>query len=403
MTTATQSTTVNIGVIGMGGRVGGLVRKLLAHERGVRLAAVCDPSDAAVKNAAAWSDDRAVICNDPCELVTRDDIDWVWVGSPNHLHREHAVAALQAGKHVFCEKPLATTLDDCLAIRDAWRTSGCRFVLGFTLRFSPHYRRIRELLDEGVIGDPVSVEFNETLDWNHGGFIHRDWRRHRELAGTHLLEKCSHDFDLVNWFTASRVTRAASFGGLRLFTPEHEGEMRRIGPGPDGKPPFCAWPVPPGSAEHPFTEDKSIIDHQVAILEFASGVRATFHTNCAAGIRERRMLLLGTRGAIRADVIDGRIEYQRIGWDQPRRAVEPVASGDHGGGDEVLIDEMARCMLGGDEPAVGLQAGLESAVACFGVDEALDTGRVVDLTPLWRRVDDEGRSFADDPIAQRQQ
>jgi predicted dehydrogenase len=380
----TGVSSIGIGVIGMGARVCFLMQRLLKHEMGIRLVAVCDPDDRAIARAREWQDQEVAACSTVADLVQRDDVAWVWIGSPNRHHRAHAIAALEAGKHVFCEKPLATTLDDCLAIREAWRRSGRHFILGFTLRFSPHYRSIRELLDNGVIGQLISMEFNETLDWNHGGRIHRDWRRWRSEAGTHLLEKCCHDLDLVNWFTGSRVIRAASFGGLRLFTPDNAHHMRRIGLGPNGRQAFCARSGPSGD---PFTADKDIVDHQVAILEFASGVRATFHTNCAAGIPERRMLLLGSEGAIRADVIDGRIEYQRIGWHEPREFIESPAKGGHGGGDEVLIDEMARCMLGGPQPRVGLDTGLDAAVACFGVDEALDRREVIDLSPMWRRVD----------------
>jgi len=105
---------------------------------------------------------------------------------------------------------LATTVEDCVAMRDAWKASGKQFIIGFTLRFSPHYRKIKELLDEGIVGDIISMEFNETLDFNHGAWIHDDWRSETKYAGTHLLEKCSHDVDLVNWMIDSRASRVAA-------------------------------------------------------------------------------------------------------------------------------------------------------------------------------------------------
>ena len=80
------------------------------------------------------------------------------------------VAAIEAGKHVVCEKPLATTLDDCEAIRAAARRSpGGIFFFGLVLRYSPFYRRVKQLLEDGEIGRIVSFEFNETLPFFHGG------------------------------------------------------------------------------------------------------------------------------------------------------------------------------------------------------------------------------------------
>ena len=109
---------------------------------------------------------------------------------------------------MFCQKPLATTLADCLAMREAWQASGRMFIIGFSLRYAPHYRKIKELLDQGAVGRIVSMEFNETLDFNHGGYIMGDWRRLQRYSGTHLLEKCCHDIDLVNWIMGSLAARA---------------------------------------------------------------------------------------------------------------------------------------------------------------------------------------------------
>ena len=64
----------------------------------------------------------------------------------------------------------------------------------------------------------ISMEFNETLGFNHGGFIMGDWRRLTENSGTHLLEKCCHDIDLVNWMLESIPVKVASFGGVNFFT-----------------------------------------------------------------------------------------------------------------------------------------------------------------------------------------
>lgn len=378
-----MSNKIGFGVIGCGGRVGHLVRGMLNTNDRVEMVSVCDPSEASIDRAKTLNPDVKVF-DDYTQLVADPAIKWVFVGSWNAQHREHAIAALQAGKHVFCEKPLATTLEDCLAMRDAWQASDQMFFMGFVLRYAPLYERIKKEIDAGVIGKLISMEFNENLTFNHGGFIHADWRRLTENAGTHLLEKCCHDIDLAHWIVQSLPVRVASFGGLDFFTPENVHHVDRIGPSKDGKQAFMVWPSVTG--ENPFTADKDIIDNQVAILEFANGVRSTFHANCSAGFPERRMLLLGTEGAIRADLVKGIVESTRIGWDEPVTIYDTKTCDGHGGGDQILVDKLGECMASENEPRAVLDDGLKAAITCFGIDESMETGQVVDLRPTWEQV-----------------
>ncbi len=370
---------VNVGMIGCGGRLRGLIQP----HPGLNVVALCDPSADSIADAQACYGGQATVYASPAELVADRRIEWVLVGSWNSLHKEHAVAALRAGKHVFCEKPLATSLDDCLAIRDAVRDSGRLFSFGLVLRYAAFYRRLKELLESGTIGPIISFEFNETLHFNHGGYFLGNWRRFRENGGSYILEKCCHDMDLANWLVGSLPTRAASFGGLNFFRPENRHHMERLGVDANGAQAYRTWPGI--DLVDPFTSEKSIVDNQVIILEYASGVRATFHTNANASINERRFYLLGTEGTIRADAVSARIEWQRHGFETTREVIDFAADG-HSGGDKVLRESLYHSMWTGAPPLVGVQEALRSAVVCLGIDQALDEGRVVDLRPLWKKA-----------------
>lgn len=381
---------IGIGLIGCGGRLTGVVERTLGGTAGLEVVALCDVSEIALKQARErLKCPEAKVYRDHRELSADPAVQWVCVGSWNAFHKDHILGALEANKHVFTEKPLTTNIDDCVTLKQAIEKHSKLFSMGFVLRYAPFYRRIRELIAEGVLGKLVSFEFNETIGPDHGGFIMSDWRRRREWAGTHLLEKCCHDFDLANWITGSVPVRAASFGGLDFFKPANVHHVTRVGPHPNGLPAYH------GSQKlgiytrveklNPFETDKDIIDNQVVILQYANGVRATFHTNLNTAINERRMYLCGTEGTIRGDVLTGQIEYKRIDRSKPV-LVETTVGGGHGGADGTMSAALRDSMLTGAAPLVGLDDGIRSAVACFGVDAALDTGTVYDLHGMWTKV-----------------
>ncbi len=381
---------IRVGIIGCGGRVRYVAQNLLKQSPNIQVIGLSDPSLVSIKKSLKALNPEAVVYSDYRKLLAQKDIDWVMIGSWNCFHKEQTVAAFKAGKNVFCEKPLATTVEDCVAMREAWQRSGKFFNIGFTLRYSPHYRKVKELLSKGVVGDIISMEFNETIGYSHGGFIMRDWRRLQKYAGTHLLEKCSHDIDLVNWMDESRAKKVASFGGTDFFLPKNKKYVSRVGKDPFGGKAYMGWPSPFNL--NPFTVKKDIIDNQVAIIEYENGVRATFHANCNAGILERRMYICGTEGALRADVTTGSIEIAKIGPGRKQysnaeiKKLPVAASGGHGGGDEVLAKELAETMFKGTAPKAGLMDGLLSAITCFGIDKAMNDCKVVDMKALWKKA-----------------
>lgn len=373
---------IGVGMIGCGG-MGRILAKMLAQKSPqLEIRGIFDPDPKSIASTLKDVSPSARVYKSYQSLVKSPEIDWVLIASWNCFHKAQTIAALRAGKDVFCQKPLATTFKNALAMNDAWKASGRMFLIGFTLRYSPHYRKIKELLASGAIGKIVSMEFNETLGFTHGAYIMGDWRRLQKYAGTHLLEKCCHDIDLVHWMMESLPTRVASFGGLNFFRPENAYHADRLAPHESGIKAYLVDHM----KENPFTSEKDIIDNQVAIIEFANGARATFHTNCNAGILERRMYILGTEGAIRANVLTGEFELQRIGFDTEREKIDTGSKGGHGGGDDIMASELAESMIERKPPKAGMAEGLASSIACFAIDKAMETGRVVDLNPYWDKA-----------------
>jgi len=143
----------------------------------------------------------------PEELLGRDDIDAVSICLPNHLHEKYAVMALQAGKHLYCEKPLATSYEGALRIKEAADKSGKVAQIVFQNRFFPAVMRARQLMDEGRLGRLLSFQAR----YNHSSNIDpgkaATWRFSREFSGTGTLaDMGSHIIDLL-CFLAGPIDR----------------------------------------------------------------------------------------------------------------------------------------------------------------------------------------------------
>ena len=375
---------IKVGIVGCGSRIGHVLDLISREHKEIELVAMYDPNEESLRRTAASFNPQATVCRTSKELANLPEVDWVFIGSWNKFHCEQVIEALEAGKHVFCEKPLLTGFEQVRSVLKAARGYQGKFSFGIPLRYSTHVLKVKEIIDSGRIGKIISLEFNETLKFNHGGYIMADWRRLRKNAGTFILEKCCHDIDMINWILGSLPVKAASFGNCNFYLPSNAYHIDRLGRHSDGweayRKHFDLAPL------NPFTSDKDIVDNQVAILEYGNGVRAAFHTNCNAGISERRSYFCGTEGALRHDINGGFIEVQRIGFDEPIERIETGVYDGHDSSDVPMAESVATTMLSGSSPEVGLHDALCASISCFGIDEAHDTSSVFDLRPFWDEV-----------------
>jgi predicted dehydrogenase len=168
----------------------------LAAREDVEITCLADANEAAAREQAARYGIRSVV-TDVEELVTREDVDAVIVGIPTHFHAEAAIAALRAGKHVLCEKPLARTLAECDAVAAAVRESGQVFQVAFVRRFDPEWGTVRELVRANAIGRPAQwrrIVVGSPPQPPYGG-----WYVQKAFSDGPLTENGSHDFDFARY------------------------------------------------------------------------------------------------------------------------------------------------------------------------------------------------------------
>lgn len=148
------------------------------------------------------------------ELLKQPGIDVVVIRTPNHLHKAPAIAALNAGKHVFCEKPLALSLADCRAMVAAARKARRLLQINLELRSSLLPARVKEIVDSGEIGEIKRILFHHY----QGAWAHAPdhWRMNLKTSGGIYPEKLVHEVDLFRWFVGE-VTHVQSFTGENVL------------------------------------------------------------------------------------------------------------------------------------------------------------------------------------------
>lgn len=367
-----------IAVIGAGGRTSVIHNYLLKkHCDELEIVGVFDPDSKQCDKKEYWFSPNLQICRDYREAIDLAGVDWVMVFSPNAYHAEHIIYAFSRGKHVFSEKPLATSIEDCQNIHKAHRESGKLFATGFVLRYAPIYQKAKEVLDSGHLGKLLSLHANENIPPDHGGFIMRNWRRFTEVSGPHILEKCCHDLDLINWFTQSLPTMVASIGKLDFFVPENENLLDRYGNTRFG------WPHP-HALPSPFTSEKNLLDNQTSIAKLRNKILVSFQNSMNNVIPERRMYFNCTEGTMILDLYTGILRYKSLS-DQCEYMFDYGSDG-HGGGDEFIMESLYDSMINGTLPKCSGNEGLESAVFALALDEACKQGKFIDLEPVWKQL-----------------
>ncbi len=162
----------------------------------VAVTAVCDADPGVLAHAVSATPGARGFAS-VRELIDSDSVDAVIIATPNHVHREIALAAIGAGKHVMCEKPLALTTADARDMQRAADQAGVRHMTAFTYRFVPGMRYMRHLVTSGALGTPIHFRARRFQDWGQRALA---WRQRRDMAGTgEIGDMLSHRLDYAHF------------------------------------------------------------------------------------------------------------------------------------------------------------------------------------------------------------
>jgi len=199
---------LGIAIVGTG--MIGAVHRRAAIMAGAEVRGIAASSPERAKQVAKdWNAPRAY--RDIEELVTDPEVQLVHVCTPNHLHRPMAQAALEAGKHVICEKPLATSLEDAAALTALASAKGAVATVPFVYRYHPVVREARARIQQGEIGPLRLIHGSYLQDWLLDP-ASNNWRVDPALGGASRVfaDIGSHWCDLVEWVTGERFAEVSS-------------------------------------------------------------------------------------------------------------------------------------------------------------------------------------------------
>jgi len=338
--------------------------------------------------------------------------DALLICTSDTLHFKPAMQAMKKGYHILLEKPMATTLAECVALERTAREYSRVFILCYVLRYTEFFMTIRGLIDSGAIGEVSSIVHMENIpliDQVHA--FTRGIFSNTSVAGPILVSHCCHDLDLVSWFAGAKCTKVASFGGLTHFCARNapEGAPARC---LDGCPhagacPYYApnyyltqdvgWPTSTICTDMSFEGrmealrtgpygrcvyhcDNNVCDNQTVIMEFENGVTASFSLQPFASANARTLKILGTKGEIRANLENNEIEVTDILLGQKKGYRLRPSKYKYGGGDhgimEYFIDEVAKAGGGG---RTCMSSSLESHLIAFAAEESRNHNVVVNM------------------------
>lgn len=408
---------ITIALIGAGQRGVNYTGYALEHPHELQVVAVAEPNQQRSQKFKSLHGLSDEMCFESWEdLLDRPKLaDAVLICTQDNMHYEPTMKALEAGYHVLLEKPMSPDPQECIRMGERSEQYERVFSICHVLRYTDFFRTIKTLLNEGAIGQLMSIGHNENVAYWHQAhsFVRGNWRKAAESSPMILAKSC-HDLDIILWLAGADCTHVSSFGSLSHFKKENapEGAPQRC---LDGCPvsdtcPYYApkvyltddieWPTSAISddssleartkalQEGPYGKcvyhcDNDVVDHQVVNMEFANEVTAAFTMSAFTHDCSRTLKLMGTKGEIRAAMEKNEIEVIDFETGTTKQILLETPGGHigHGGGDFGLIRDFVKLVKQGGQ-GNGLTSAahsVQSHLMAFAAERSRVDRRVVTM------------------------
>lgn len=359
---------------------------LVDYKDHAQMVAYCDTNPGRLDMARAWAREKGGVDvpgysgEDFDRMVAETKPDVVIVTTPDGLHHDFIIRAMQAGCDVITEKPMTIDAEKCQQIIDTQKATGRNCRVTFNYRYSPPRSQVKDLLMNGAIGEILSVDFHWMLNTIHGADYFRRWHSHKAVSGGLMVHKATHHFDLMNWWLSAVPERVDAVGNRVFYTP---AMAKRFGlSGPHERCHTCPEKAKCGFVldiaadnslkrlylDHEshdgyyrdrcvFRDDIDIEDTMSVIVTYDNGVSMSYSLNAFNAWEGYTVIFNGTLGriehqmveaiyvsgtdAVQGGIKDGGVTTRIFPLRGEPRDVEPWSGeGGHGGGDKVMLDDI---------------------------------------------------------------
>ena len=345
--------------------------------------------------------------------------DVMIIATQDRQHVAQALAALDKGYHLVLEKPISPLLDECLALQKKAHEANRVVVVCHVLRYTPFYNAIKRIIEDGRIGEVVTIQAMEQVGYWHQAhsYVRGNWRRADESSPM-ILAKCCHDMDILIWLTGKRARYVSSYGNNYLFRAEKApagAAQRCMDCAVRAGCPYDAvryylesgrtsvragrvhWPInvldphpTPENIEQalrtgPYGRcvyhcDNDVVDHQVVNIELDGGTTINFTMSAFTERCYRTIKVMGTHGCV-----EGNMDLSHLVWhdffghsEEMDLNVTDGSMAGHGGGDAVMVKQFVELLASGrdDEMLSSVEHSIEShLVALLAERSRLEHGR----------------------------
>lgn len=403
---------VTVVAIGAGNRTSKYLEYVRRNPDKVKLVGVVELNDIRRNNVA----ESFGLTESQCFTDYRDffkqqkEADAVMVCTPENMHFEPCMMAIEAGYHILLEKPIAPTLEECQAIGKAAREKGVIVAVCHVLRHHPYFMKIKELCESGELGKIISINHRSAvgIDRSAHGFVRGMWRQEAR-TNPMLISKCCHDIDFLLWLTKTPCRKLTSFGTLRWFKEANAPEgsaLRCIDCKVERTCPFSAidlyrdrkewiagFDVPEGSTKEQVIEeelqyglygrcvyhcDNDVVDHQIVSMEMQSEVTINFSMDIFTLKDNRETHISLTEGEIDGDETRLRVRKFRGATETIYDFSDIQGTPFHAGADLNLMADFVDAVASGRQAlATSIELSVESHRLCYEAERSRREGRTL--------------------------
>ncbi len=378
-------------LVGTGSRAGMFVNAIThTFKEHAKLVAFCDLSQTRMNWHNGQLEQKGhpaiptFLAADFDKMIAETKPDTVIVTTMDATHHEYIIRAMELGCDAISEKPMTTDEIKARAIFEAIERTGKSLRVSFNYRYAPAYTKLREVIMDGTIGRPLSVNFMWLLDTSHGADYFRRWHREKHNSGGLFVHKATHHFDLINWWIASYPKEVFAMGDLLFYGKENaeaRGESysykRYTGVAEAVKDPFALFLDKNAAmkglyldaeAETGYLRDRNVFDEPITIEDtmnvtarYKNGALLSYNLVAFSPWEGMKVAITGDKGRIELEVIEN-VEHLKEDKERnvtaskgsfkqttlkvfplfkPPYDVEiPAAVGGHGGADPVMLEQI---------------------------------------------------------------